>query len=477
MDRNRRLRLDTARAAIVSLLLAIALPACGTSGNDTTGAAGATGGTAGTTGAAGATGGTVGVTGGAAGATGGGTGVTGGSCAPLASRVRATSFDLAAPMRSNDEYYPTPLAPLPGGGARLGWRAKDAKKIHVTNLDDGDRPTGELATWDGDEVHALLSLANGGAMIVVSNDPDIYSPKYCLSAATPDKAMCAKVDLVRFDAAGGTVFTTTLTNKKNVDSDGASFVWWYQHTARLAFANNTFAAYFRVAGSSPRPNVTGEIDIHAGDALKFVGASGQVSAGGWDWGCSHSWSVRLAYDGHWGAACHGDAYPNALRVAVLDQQATRGTALLHNNVDATKRALGGLVPAPGGGFWLSHIAPSAADATRLELHLVKVDDSGYAGSDQIIAAATTLDSAYPFRTWLAAYGTSHMLIAWRSTKPYVAVVDSTSGTLVDGPVAIDTDIDIFQEIVTYANGDAAWVYAPDAGTRVNVVRVAACGGV
>jgi hypothetical protein len=226
--------------------------------------------------------------------------------------------------------------------------------------------------------------------------------------------------------------------------------------------------------STERPNVSGEIDIHAGDTLKFVDQNGALIAGGWDWGCSHSWSVRLAYNGtQWGASCHGDAYPNAMQHARLSTPSAAPNSLQWlTNTDPTQRALGGLVSA-GDGFWMDFIQ---FDNGTPSLKLAKLPNSGSTPVQQTtVGVATGIDgSSYPFRPYMAAYGTGKLLMGWKSGgQLMLAVANATTGAIVEGPVASGLPIDAFQEMIPAPNGDVVWAHS-SGGTQIKVNRVAAC---
>ncbi len=267
---------------------------------------------------------------------------------------------------------------------------------------------------------------------------------------------------------------TTLTKKANADSVGAQFIWWYGHTARLATDGKTIEVYFRSAMSTARPGVAGEVDIHAGDTLRFVHAdSGALVPGGWDWECSHSWSVRAGYNGsQWAAVCHGDGDPNAMQYAHMAAPAARQDTLQWlNDTDPSQRALGGLVSASNG-FWLHYIEPAGG---KLSLKLAKLPNSGSVMQPvRAIAAATSIDTAYPFRPYMEAYGTNQLLMGWKSGgKLVLAVADAATGKMLDGPVKMALSIDPFQEMTTTASGDVVWAHS-DGGGTISVNCVAAC---
>ncbi|KHK49865.1 hypothetical protein PI87_24245 [Ralstonia sp. A12] len=396
------------------------------------------------------------------------------TCDTLAQRVKTTSVAVGGSVSPSDEYTPTVIAPRADGTSVLAWTDTVTNSVRLSTLTANDVLARSLPSVDGLQVQAALTTANGGlALAVVANDPDIYSPKYCYSTSTTGNAICGKMDLVLLRANGSQVARTTLTNKSNVDSVGAQFIWWYGHSARLATDGKTIEVYYRSAMSTARPNVTGEVDIHAGDTLKFVNAtSGVLMSGGWDWGCSHSWSVRAGYNGaQWAAVCHGDAYPNAMQYAHMATPAgVRDTMQWLNDTDPSQRALGGLVPVSGG-FWLNYI--ELVNGT-LSLKLAKLPNSGSVMHPlRTIAAAKSIDSTYPFRPYMAAYGTDKLLMGWKSGGKLVLAVADSTGKTVEGPVTTNLPIDTFEDMVTTSAGDVVWAHS-DGGGTISVNRVAAC---
>jgi hypothetical protein len=201
--------------------------------------------------------------------------------------------------------------------------------------------------------------------------------------------------------------------------------------------------------------------------MHFVSADGVwlEDRGGF---CGHSWGIRLAYDGHWGIGCHGDGSPNALRVSVFDRGSAIQDALFGDGTDPTQRALGGLVAVPGG-FWLNHIQPGS------EMHLSRVDDNANIVYDEVVPEATGLSTNYPFRAYMEAYGTSQLLLGWKSNGQLtLATADLTSGALLEGPVAVNAEIDDYVDFVSYPNGDVVWAFSPGRSSSIDIVRVAAC---
>jgi hypothetical protein len=392
------------------------------------------------------------------------------SCSiPLAERVRTTVLDVSDAAVASDEYTPTVAAPAEDGGTLVAWRAAAANEIRVTRLDAEDAVVGSTPPFTGREVHAIVAHEDGGgALAIVDDDPEIYDDRYC----TPDLTQyCAKLDLLRFDAEGSTIFRTPLTDSVGVGTSGALFIYWYQHTARVVFAEDTYAVYFRSAGSTEAPDDPTRVDIHAGDTFRFVDAAGQRIAGGWAWGCSHSWSVRLAYDGFWGAACHGDGFPNGMRLTVLDPEGVRGEAIFSEGVDPTRRALGGLVPDTGA-FWLAHVVPD--DGDELTLRLARITDDGTLERDALVQGPTGLDDVYPFRIYLAAYGAERFLLGYKSGGELQLAVIDEEGTVLEGPVTVDAPIDDFSEMVATPGGDVIWAHSRGGAGGMTLTRVRGC---
>lgn len=401
---------------------------------------------------------------------------TAAACKPLAERLRVVHTDVGGPLRANDEYLPLPVAPRADGGSLVAWREpRTAAQVGVAAFDAAGVRLGAPLTFAAEEVHALVAHDDGGgALAVVDEDPDIYSPKYCRGPSTPKKDLCGKMDVWRFDAAGKTLWRRTVTGKTNVDRDGAEFIWWYQHTARLVWTGDAYGLYYRDAISSPRPGVAGEIDIHAADTFRALSKDGDILSHAWRRGCSHSWAVRLAFDGRFGTACHGDAYPNAFHFVVADRERQYGEATLGENVDPARRALGGLV-ATDGGFWLLY---QSDDGGTMRLHLARLGDDGAVRSDDVIGAATDLPTAYPFRPYLAAYSDGRLLAGWRLNgrggRLQLAVLDGATGALVEGPIDTALEIDSYNDFVSYPGGDVGWAWGPGGGAPIDLVRVGGC---
>ncbi|MDB0541357.1 hypothetical protein LBW62_08870 [Ralstonia solanacearum] len=126
---------------------------------------------------------------------------SGATCDALDQRVQTTRVAVGGSVSPSDEYTPTVIAPRADGTAVLAWTDTASGSIRLSTLTANDVLARSLPSVSGLQVHAALATAGGGlALAVVANDPDIYSPKYCYSASTPDKAVCGKMDLVLLGA-------------------------------------------------------------------------------------------------------------------------------------------------------------------------------------------------------------------------------------------------------------------------------------
>jgi len=102
----------------------------------------------------------------------------------------------------------------------------------------------------------------------------------------------------RFDASGSAGFTASLDDPLAVPTD------FNIGESRLAYGGGKYGAYYHVHGISDFANG------HEGDQLKWIDAASGGVTTQWQWGCSHSMSELLRYDGSkFLAACVTDCYP------------------------------------------------------------------------------------------------------------------------------------------------------------------------
>jgi hypothetical protein len=394
-------------------------------------------------------------------------GAGGGSCASLAARVRTSELELPSEAMPNDEYFPMPVAARADSSSFVAYRDKAENQVRVLLVDRSDVVESTVLETPGVEAHALLAHDQGGALVFVREDPDIYSANPC-SGGPIGLTPCSSLELMRFDDTGAVTLTATLTDKLSVDTEGALFIWWFEHTARIDFADDTYGVYFRSARTIPLAN---GLTPRPTDSLRFVDASGQRLEGGWDFGCVPSWSVRLVHHRGWAALCHGET-PNAHRLVILDG-ADRRELLLLEGVPPAYRALGGL-SVHDDDFLLSYLERASDSAL---LHLARITSDAEVVFDRIIAEAVDIDfqtePAYVFRSYHAKLG-DDLLLGWKTNdRLALALADIDSGSIIEGPVLTDAPIDHFVEFVSYPNGDVGWAHSAASG-KVTLTRVSGC---
>jgi hypothetical protein len=379
--------------------------------------------------------------------------------------VRTTELVLPAAATPSTEYYPVTVTPRSDSTSLLAYRQSGELNLAVLELDDSDEVVDTVFEVAGQEAHALMAHEDGGVLVYVREDPDIFSSEVCSQAAR-----CNSLELARFDNDGAITMTATLTDKLPVAQEGALFIWWYQHTARIAFANDTYGVYFRSAQTLPLPE---GLTPRPGDTLRFVDTSGNRLEQGWGFGCVPSWSVRILHNQVWAAVCHGES-PNAHRLVILDGAEQRELRLLEG-VPAAYRALGGL-SAHGNDFFLSYLL---RNGSSFELRLALINTEPAVVDEYLIDEATELlwEEGYTFRTFHAPLG-SDLLLGWfqgtkQDSQLLLARVDPDTGELLEGPISTDAPIDHFVEFTPYPNGDIAWAYADPEGA-ISVTRVLGC---
>ena len=57
---------------------------------------------------------------------------------------------------------------------------------------------------------------------------------------------------------------------------------------------------------------------------------------------------------------------------------------------------------------------------------------------------------------------------------FVSADGVSTGVLLDGPVAVNAEIDDYVDFVSYPNGDVVWAFSPGRSSSIDIVRVSAC---
>ena len=442
--------------------------ASGSSGSSTGGASGAGNGSNGGTSGAGNAGGSSGASG-SAGTSAGASGTAGACSRPVsacsAPAVQVTDVTLGSEVvgygREGDtEPLPMAIAAMPSGGSRVAWLGTD-DNVHVGELGCDDQFVGTPFTIPAIDLQDIHADDAGGVVLVTreatgSGEHGCGGGTLCGGESSPCRAMY----LVRFSASGQIEWETQVTNlSDSLDGyqNGARFIWWYQHHGRLAFDGENYAAYFGVAITVDGANSC--IDIHEGDRMQVVSATGQLvddHPDAFEVGCSHAWTSRIVWDprsGEFVTVCATDndcriARPNPYRT--IAQGECNGT--LFN---------GDVVLSSADGYWT---AWSQDDTIRLQ-HFT---DDG--------PGASVEDAGSSQHPHLVAYGQSHMLLTWATGSSMTAQVHDSgaTGAAVGSSFTIDVEDHDYQAFKAYADGSVAYPAAGNSNTSMKIARVMPC---
>jgi hypothetical protein len=508
------------------LALAALLAGCGSTNGRTTGGTGgiSTGGSApGTGGVRPGTGGATPGTGG--GATGGAAGSP--SCGTsLASRVRVTEIDVGATVAYNEVdnngaalgLTPLAISPLPSGGSRLAFLGKSDGMVHVVTLDASDQVTGTATTLPAYDFQDLYADATGGVLLVSRPAMGSTDNNGCgdinhlcgLTSSYPTAASCYDMYMVRFDGTSETWATKLTDTSPTLPAYGTAatsgtnviFIWSeYAHNGRIAFDGANYAGYFGAAITVPGQSCVGSstltsgVNIHQGDRMKVVSASGALQSGGFDWGCSHSGFERVVWDPaakKFVGVCKNDAMTGSKSGKV----AFAPSASAIDPVDLNYSNLGSILLAPGGGYWVvtSDIrAGQPANANGLaDVHLLHVPSTTTPAPDRDLLAVS--DGQNDRAPHLVPYGQGQLLLAWEEStatgdlaqnapgrQMWIQLLDATTGMPPGGdgtgPVTLTPNVlgSRYQDFRPYPDGSAAYPAPGSSNTKIKVLRVLSCG--
>jgi hypothetical protein len=309
--------------------------------------------------------------------------------------------------------------------------------VHVTPLDAADNRRGDDFSAPGQGMHGFATMADGFAVLVKRDDV---------------------MAVVRYVDGSGVLYTANTVGATSHDVEGARWIDDWPHEGRLAWSGTQLAVYHGQTG-----NFGAASGNHQGDRLEYLDAAGSRSVA-WDWGCSHSVDVRLAWNGStFGPVCLSDCYPG------------KGIYFNHNGfirdepsgdcAGSSSASLGGLVPVADG-FWLSFV--SVEGRSSADVGLVHLASDGTPGTFLWLTdtAAEAESSAH-----LAGYG-ANLLAAWMSGGTATFAVVSTTGAIIEGPAALDTSFAVRDDFVNWPNGDVGWAYG--SGSELRIVRLARC---
>ncbi|MBI5489226.1 MAG: hypothetical protein HY905_17960 [Deltaproteobacteria bacterium] len=360
----------------------------------------------------------------------------------LADRLRVTTVDVSpyTVETYGGGYWsadrPVSLATQPDGSSRVAW-TDGTGAVHVTPLDASDARRSTDWSGPGTELRGFVAMDDGAAVLVRRDDEMVA---------------------VRFGDSDGVRFTVVTVGGSSHDVENSRWIDDWSHDGRLAWSGTQLAIYHGQTGN------WGSSGNHQGDRLEYLDASGARSGAGWDWGCSHSLDVRLAWNGTaFGPVCLSDCYPGkgiyfAHNYLVRDEPSG-------NCAGTSDASLGGLVPVADG-FWLSFVTREGRASA--DVGLVHVANDGTPGTPFFLTDTAGRDES---AAHLAAYG-PNLLAAWQDRTEANFAVVSSAGTFVEGPVVLTASFAARDDFVNWPNGDAGW--AVGAGSALQVYRLARC---
>lgn len=481
-------RLDVTRPAmwtlttvgLVTCAVLTGVPACAGGSNDVLGArdagAGAPSGSAGPGEGAGA------------GGAGGGGGAAGEGSLTL-DRITTTVLPLGDDLvASEDEVALSPVivSAAPDGTSRVAWRS--AGVAHVTTIDGVD--AGKDLRIAADDLSDLLATATGGAVLVTraatAGGAGSCGDPANLCGSPPSPAIsCRDQYIVGFDGSGETWATKVTTSSASLPPYSTSrtgptvfMIWWYAHHGRLATDGTSIAAYF---GNAISVSESGCINIHQGDRMKVVSATGALSGtAGFDLGCSHSGYERIVWDprsSRFVTVCKTD---NANRLAFAPTYKTiKDLDLAYSNfgdfvIDPVNDGYWGIVSdirpgQPGGGVGLA------------EVHLLHFVD-GRADADLPVTTGSGRNERAPH---IARLGSDKLLVAWEESvapgelasgdperRLWMQARRASDGAALGAPLAVPGTGNRYQSLTMYPNGDVGMVVL-GAGSRPELRRIRA----
>ncbi|KAG4034643.1 hypothetical protein PC123_g28687, partial [Phytophthora cactorum] len=230
-------------------------------------------------------------------------------------------------------------------------------------------------------------------------------------------------------------------------------IWWYAHHGRIAFDGKNWAAYFGAAVSTSEG---GCINIHQGDRMKVVDASGKITANedSFDWGCSHSAYERITYDNRtnsYATICKTDSNNRIMPPKDWD------TTIYP--VDLGAANLGDIVPdsvASSKKYWAT---VSNGNGDNAKVHLIHFAMNA-AASEDITLGGTDANERAPH---LASIGSGGMLAMWEGSSSggdlmeggartiYAQVLDASTGKAISDKVTVDKSVvgNRYQALKTY----------------------------
>ncbi|ETP50949.1 hypothetical protein F442_03835, partial [Phytophthora nicotianae P10297] len=407
-------------------------------------------------------------------------------------RIEITEVNVGESVDANEEEAALKLvaiAAIPGGGSRVAFHS--GENVIVQELDASDKlvsgSTVKVPVHDFADIYAdkdgfvILGTrdAEGGGTLNCGNPSNL-----CGSAPSP-AVPCYDMYMIRYDGTKETWATKLTSSSASLPpySSGKTgpdvyMIWWYAHHGRIAFDGKNWAAYFGAAISTSEG---GCINIHQGDRMKVVDASGKITADedSFDWGCSHSAYERITYDNRtdsYATICKTDS--NNRIMPPKDW----GTTIYP--VDLAAANLGDIVPdsdASSKKYWAT---VSNGNGDNAKVHLIHFAMNA-AASEDITLGGTDANERAPH---LASIGSGGMLAVWEGSSSggdlaeggdrtmYAQVLDASTGKAISDKVTVDKSVvgNRYQALKTYPDGSVAYLSKGKTDSSLQVVRFYGC---
>ncbi|KAI9982627.1 hypothetical protein PInf_008599 [Phytophthora infestans] len=407
-------------------------------------------------------------------------------------RIEITEVTVDASVDANEDEAALKLvaiAAIPGGGSRVAYHS--GENVIVQELDASDKlvsgSTAKVPVHDFADIYAdkdgfvILGTrdAEGGGTLNCGNPSNL-----CGSAPSP-AVPCYDMYMIRYDGTKESWATKLTSSSASLPpySSGKTgpdvyMIWWYAHHGRIAFDGKNWAAYFGAAISTSEG---GCINIHQGDRMKVVDATGKITADedSFDWGCSHSAYERITYDHRtdsYATICKTDS--NNRIMPPKDW----GTTIYP--VDLGAANLGDIVPdsdASSKKYWAT---VSNGNGDNAKVHLIHFAMNA-AASEDITLGGTDANERAPH---LAQIGSGGMLAVWEGSSSggdfmeggdrtmYAQVLDASSGKAISDKVTVDKSVvgNRYQALKTYPDGSVAYLSKGKTDSSLQVVRFYGC---
>jgi hypothetical protein len=439
-----------------------------------------------------------------------------GTCGMSAERIRITEVDVGSKVMTGDSdqaFFMLAISPIPSGGSRLAWLSGD-NTVHVAQLAADDTLMGAPFTLPA-HVFSDIHADDKGGVLLVTRDAQGGGTLNCgninnlcgNAASYPTTYACYDMYMVRFDGAAET-WATKLTDSSAtrppygtspMETNRTTFIWsWYGHHGRIAFDGARWAGYYgsSLSGSSQvltRANcaqadstLTVGIDVHQGDQMRVVDASGAIQTGGFDWGCSHSYYERITYDPmakKFVQICETDAsnqlmfappsYAGAKPIYAIDMQREIGNYSNISNV----------VVGAQGGYWVTVSKSRGTSGGMADVHLLHFA-TGAPDKDIVISNDAMLNNR---SNHLAKYGSSRLVAAWENAsaandfttrtagrKFFLQTHDAATGDPEGGPLQVDINGNRYYEFRDYPDGSVAYPTVGSTNTKIKILRILPC---